>query len=209
MKYRYLVTAVGVAATCFSPELALADVGGQYLQPDRPAVQSSDNSDAEALNALCDAELSELRGGFVIAGMNVQLGAQMRTFLNGQLVLQTSVNWTTTGVETNQIVSGALSRSSLDALRAGFATGGNVALRIGDAPVFIANEGQTALIQRTDGTLQNVLINTASNIELTQQTDVTIGLTGYDAFKIDIINSRMSEALSNALGAATSGALGY
>lgn len=207
MKRTILITTLGVIAAYLSPEMAHADTGAPYTNP--PAYLAPLTEAAPLLEIISDTELSAQRGGFVIAGMNVQLGAEMRTYLNGQLVLQTSVNWTSSGVETSRIVSGALSQVSLDTLRAGLASGGNVALKLGDTPVFLANQGQTALIQNTDSGLQNVLINTASNVSLTQQTDITLGLTGYAAFNSDIINARMSEVLGNALNTATAGAMGY
>jgi hypothetical protein len=207
MKRTILITAIGAVAAYMAPEAAQADTGASYADPDALSMPAGD--DVEQFDIVSDDELSEQRGRFVIAGMNVQLGAEMRTYLNGQLVLQTSVNWTANGVETSQIASGALSPASMDALRAGLATGGNVALQVGETPVFLANQGQTALIQRTDGGLQNVLINTASNVSLTQETDITLGLTGYAGFNSDIINARMSAALGNALSAATAGSLGY
>jgi hypothetical protein len=206
MKRTFIIPAIAAIAAYLSPGMARADMGIADINPS-PATDTVAADEASAF--VPDAELSGLRGGFVVAGMDVQLGAEMRTFLNGELVLQTSVNWTSTGATATQFASGALSLSSLDALRAGFATGTNVAMRIGDTPVYLANQGQTALIQRTDGGLQNVLINSASNINLTQQTDVTLGLTGYQGFSQDILTSRVSDALNNALGAATAGAIGF
>ncbi len=195
MKRTFIIPAIAAIAAYLSPGMARAEIS-------IPDVDT-------ASEFVPDTELSELRGGFVVAGMDVQLGAEMRTFLNGELVLRTTVNWSAAGATATQVASGALSQSSLDALRAGFATGGNVAMRIGDSPVYLANQGQTALIQRTDGGLQNVLINSANNVSLTQQTDVTLGLTGYQGFSQDILTSRMTNALNSALGAATQGAVGF
>jgi hypothetical protein len=152
------------------------------------------------LDTVPDLELAEQRGGFAIAGMEVRLGAEMRTYLNGDLVLRTVVNWDTMGSTTTQIASAGLAQSSMEALQAGFATGGSVSLKVGDTPIYLANSGQTALAQRTNGAIQNIVLNTASNIALTQQTDATIDISGYQAFHNAITTSRLSDALGSALG---------
>ncbi len=203
MKRTFIIPAIAAVAAYFSPTPARADNGDISESADIMPVEDIIEEDASSSDTVSDAILSQQRGGFVVAGMNISLGAQMRTYLNGALVLETSVSWTDTGATTNQIVSGALSQANMAALRAGFASGGGVSLKVGDAPVYFANEGQTALVQRTDNGVQNILINSASNINLTQQTDITLGLQGYAGFNQDLLNSRVTDSLNNALGAAT------
>jgi hypothetical protein len=213
MKRTYIIPAIAAVAAYLTPGIAKADAGisdvGESANTMANIMPAEDVFDEEvSTDIVSDEVLSEQRGGFVIGGMNISLGAQMRTYLNGVLVLETSVNWTDMGATTTQTVSGALSQANMAALRAGFASGGAVSLKVGEAPVYLANEGQTALIQRTDNGVQNILINSASNVNLTQQTDITLGLQGYAGFSQDLLTSRITDSLNNALGAATFGALG-
>ena len=76
---------------------------------------------------------------------------------------------------------------------------------VGGTPVFAANDGQTMLIHRVENGLQNILVNTASNLDIVQQVDASIELGGYDAFHDSIISNRLADSLSSAIGAMTIG----
>ncbi len=193
----------GIAA-CLAPGLAYAetpDAAGDKV-PDRAATLD------DSFETVSDADLSSQRGGFAVGGMDIRLGAEMRTFFNGDLVLSTVVNWDSGGATTTQMVSNSLTPAYRSALQSGFSTGNGMSLRLGDSPVYYANQGQTALVQSTTGAIQNVVVNVADNVNLVQQTDVSLDLAGYTGFRNDLVTSRVTESLSGALGAATLGAFG-
>jgi len=165
-------------------------------------------SDAEmfaSAQVVDDDELGEQRGGFVFEGLNINLGAQIQTFINGDLALITNVSWTDTIAQTTQIVSGALTPASAAQLQAGLLQTGSISMNVGDSSVYLANNGQTALIQRTDGGIQNILINTANNTSIQTQVDATIDLSGYAGFQTTMQNSNLANSLGMAIDAATVG----
>jgi len=54
--------------------------------------------------ALSDNELADMRGGFLTAGgAQFDFGASIKTMVNGQVALQTSLQWTNTGAVTQQL----------------------------------------------------------------------------------------------------------
>ena len=154
-----------------------------------------------------DEELAKLRGGFRWQGVEIGLGAEVRTYLNGELVLQTNINWTAGGAQTTQLVSGALTPADAAQLQAGILTSGGITMRVGDETVFLANQGQTAILHRTDGAIQNVLINRASNIEARQEVDAVLDLQNFGGFQQDIINTRIGNSLGEMVGQMTIGSL--
>lgn len=155
------------------------------------------------LETVGDEELAEQRGGFVVNGLDITLGAQIRTYLDGQLVLQTTVNWGATGSSQTQVMSGALSQADAQQLQAGILSTGGITMRVGDNVVYLANQGQTALMHRTDGGLQNVLINTASNVKFTQEVDAHLDLGGYQEFSAGLTTQRLSESIGASIANAT------
>ena len=59
------------------------------LAPATPAL--ADDDPLAAAVPLDDATLAEQRGGFRFEGMDIRLGADIKTFLNGELALQTRI----------------------------------------------------------------------------------------------------------------------
>src|SRR5262249_5666635 len=47
--------------------------------------------------------LKDARGGFNVGGVNFNFGASVQTLVNGQLALQTSVQWTPAGAVVSQV----------------------------------------------------------------------------------------------------------
>ncbi len=154
-----------------------------------------------------DEVLATQRGGFAFQGMVIAFGADIRSFVDDELALRTVVSWTPQGSTIERFVSPALTAVDAAQIQGGILTSGGITMRVGNEQVFLANNGQTALIQSTDA-IQNVLINTASNVSLNQQVDAVLDLSGYEGFRDALASTRMSDAIGAVMGAQTVGALG-
>ena len=148
---------------------------------------------------LSDEEMAAARGGFTVAGMEISLGAEMRTYLDGQLAMKTIVNWNDDGPTSDQWVSPYLQPATASALAGGLFSNGRLAMNVNDQPVFLANDGQTALLQRIDGRLQNLTFNTASGIDLRQEADISIAVSNYQAFQNAMAPSILMSGLADAI----------
>ena len=84
---------------------------------------------------------------------------------------------------------------------------GGITMRVGDQYVFLANGGQTAIVQPGDGALQNILINRASNITARQEVDAVLDLHNFGQFQQQTSNSRIGDMIGDAMNLGTIGAL--
>lgn len=168
--------------------------------PDVPA------GDLDGLAVVSDSELEDQRGGFSWAGMQISLGADIRTYIDGALALLTTVTWSGNGASNVQTVYGGLTPAGAAELQAGVLSSGGITMRVGDNTVYLANEGRTAIMHRTDGAIQNVLVNTADNVRLEQQVDATLDLEGFDTFRSDVEISRLTASLNTEIDMATANA---
>jgi hypothetical protein len=70
-------------------------------------------------------------------------------------------------------------------------------MRVGDETVFLANEGQTAIMHRTESGLQNVIVNTANEVAIRQEVDAVLDLGGMTDFQADMMADRVNAALTD------------
>ncbi|HYD88425.1 MAG TPA: hypothetical protein VEA80_13195 [Vitreimonas sp.] len=136
-------------------------------------------------------ELDELRGGFLLPnGVEADLGAVARTFSNGQLLLETHVSWTENGVTSTEVFRAEALASAGEALPQGFS------LSDADGLTLIAH-------QIDDGGLRNVVLNEASNRDLSLQIDVTLALPDFalaqQDFRASVTAFRLGDELSTAM----------
>lgn len=156
---------------------------------------------------LADETLAEQRGGFTFQGMRISFGADIRSYVNDELALRTVVSWTPDGSSIERFVSPSLTAVDAAQIQGGILTSGGIRMRVGDESVFLANNGRTALVHDAKA-MQNVLINTASNVTLSQQVDATLDVSGYEGFRNALATTRLSDVIGAAVGASTVGALG-
>ncbi len=175
-----------------------------------PAYASEDGGDDAMFSGaiVSDTELSDQRGGFAFAGMDIKLGADIRTFLENELVLHTVITIDGNGYNRVQTVSGALTLADADTIRNNILSNGSITMNVGNSQVFLANEGRTAIIHGSEGALQNILVNTASNIIASQEVTATLDLGGYDGFAATITADQLGRSMGDDITRAITGAFG-
>jgi len=124
-----------------------------------------------AAQRLADNELAQIRAGYADpSGMTVSLGAVMKSYVDGSLVLESTMTVNAGGIASNtQLGAGAdaLTPADLGALPALGQTGARLA---GDG-------GATSFVQGlSDRGLTNMVVNTANGRDILQTTAVTVGI---------------------------------
>jgi hypothetical protein len=126
---------------------------------------------------VADAELDDMRGGFVADGIQFNFGAILKTTVDGQLAFQTQVTWTATGAQVSQTLGP-------NTTQGGKVVNGQIngldAQGLSQDQIAKMNNGATVIIHNTTGgAVQNILLNTASGVTVTQSTQVNLGLPGF------------------------------
>lgn len=156
---------------------------------------------AELPAPVSDTELDHMRGGYLGAdGLQFNFGALMTTMVNGQLAFQTQVTFTPAGpqvaqtVGTNVVQGASAANGTINGLNLqGFSP----------QEVALLNNGATALVQKvTGGNVQNIVINSASNQNIQQSTQLQLQLPNFaQAGQLFQQNLAMAHLMQNAQSA--------
>ncbi len=193
---------MNIASTIIAPTAVLL----AFVNPVAVQAQSAAATDLPIL--VSEDELDELRGGFAWSGLDINFGADIRTYVDGNLVLQTVLNWTDNGAEIMQIAADGLTPAAASQLQNGILSNGNIRMKVSESPVYLLNDGRTAISHQTGSGVQNMLINTAIGLNSVQEVNATIDLGGYQDFSSTLMRDRLGNALDDVAGQAAIGALG-
>ncbi|HYD72528.1 MAG TPA: hypothetical protein VEF55_05285 [Candidatus Binatia bacterium] len=169
-----------------------------------PAYASTDGW-GDDIEVMDDAEMNDLRGGFNVGGIEIGFGAVVTSTLNGVPVMTTQLTVTDAGSIVEQTMNtagqtlGSLTTEQLAAL--------GLAAFAGMEGVVIDGEGGiTAFVHNiTDGTVQNILVNTANGQDIEQDVDITLTLPGFEAIQSEFAMARFGMQISDDLHAVAIG----
>lgn len=180
----------------------LAFLAGIILPASNAAAKDFDFT---TLETVPDDELASQRGKFVLDGMTINFGAQMRTFFGQDLVLETTLQWTDQGAITTQVASPALTEVSAQDVQNGVLGSGNIQITMGNSNVFLGNDGQTALIHRTEDPIGSVLVNTGAGVNAYTQVEAVLDISGFDAFRSGLMQQSIGNNIVEQIGLASGG----
>ncbi len=143
---------------------------------------------------LTDAELDGQRGGLQTPlGFDVGFGASVKTFVDGTLALETRINWTENGPQSEQIVN-----------ELGSITGAPIRIgTLNGAPLASVPGGSTTVVHDlTMDRIASLIVNTADNRTIRQETDITLVLPQLAELQQRVAADRLSSALSTSVGLA-------
>lgn len=144
----------------------------------------------EGIEVMGEADMAGHRGGLDIGGIEINFGAVVTTYVNGVPALTTTLTWTDLGTFIEETVGdigqniNAMTPAELEALGlGGLENGGGIVINDAD--------GVTALVHNvTEGTFQNIIINSATGRDLSQEIDVTLELPGFELIQNQLLLDR-------------------
>ena len=156
------------------------------------------------LQAIDDQQLSQMRGGFSVAGINVAFGAVVTTMINGVTVLQTQFVATNSGLAAIQ--SGPVTTTSTPLVNS---PGTNVTVAQGppgagtQVVTVSAPTGSTAAIATIDSQkIVNAIVSNASNQNISQQIELNVQLSNFSSVANQMGHDQLGSQVASSVQAA-------
>lgn len=172
---------------------------------------TSDGFDCTACTVLPQVELDAQRGGFSFAGLNFEFGANIRSFIDNRLVLESIITITEEGTIQHQIVSlpdnmpDATQITNVVPMESGTPKSvipnapPNVDLSgLGNALGVSVNDHKgftAALHEATRQRITSTLINTANHRDLRQELEVKVNVENFRQFHQDVRQSLLNNRI--------------
>ena len=149
---------------------------------------------------LSDDDLAGTRAGYItVDGISFDFGAQLKTFIDGTLALSSQLTLNDSGLKVVQNIGDIPTVVPLSESAAAGLNLGNIQ---GDGIVVLGEGGGTALIQGfSDSQLQNLVINTANNRTITQETSLTFTIQNLPDIQTQMQLHQIALGLEAALNA--------
>jgi len=146
-----------------------------------------------AFERVSDDQLEDQRGGFLVAdGISFDFGAVMRTTVNGELVMETTLNWTAAGPVTQQTIANPTLASAYSIVQSAVPDGS--LSQISGAGVVLAGGPPQLIQQISQNGLQNIILNTADNQNLRQDLEVNLTVGQAAAFQ-NMVSSALQQLM--------------
>lgn len=140
-----------------------------------PLAQAAEPRPAPDYPPVSDAELDAARGGFLTpGGAVIGLGADVRTYVDGRLVLHTTLEVGRDGVLRSERIAGGPAPASAADLHAAKVNQGLDLSAFTGEDVFLVSDGTAVIHRLTPQALQNVLVNTADGLDVRQETALRV-----------------------------------
>lgn len=151
----------------------------------------------DEIEVMSAEDLDAHRGGFEIAGLNINFGATVTTLVNGIPALVTTLTWTDVGAFVEETV-GEVGQDIADMTPEQLTALGLDGLENAGGVVIADEAGVTALVHNiTEGSLQNIIINNATGRDLSQEIDVTLTLPGFEFIQDQLVAERFGIHLTD------------
>ena len=152
---------------------------------------------AAAQTQLSDAELAQQVGGLrTPTGVDFNFGAVVRTYVDGDLALQSHLTWTDQGaVET--VDTGA---ATADLAGQAAAAGIQIPGTNGAGIVIPGDNGSTVILHDlASDRVASLVLNTADNRNIRQDTAITLDLPNLQQYQTDTVRQQMQMNLQDAV----------